>query len=344
MHFPLKGRKALRFLAVVVLVASSYSSAQTAQFATAVTPLPNEDIASDCHYELAIPVPNHPVRGVWVIFDRGQDVHDLFSDAKVQAFAQRYRLALLLHGHCPGKAPEDHEDMNMEPSKGLGRALFTALDQFAHDTGHGELAKAKLIFLGFSGAGCLSARLAASVPEKTIAAILSAPGHYDPLGIDTVDLKAPALAIPEFILAGGADTVSGTTRPYQYFQKYTERGAPWIFVAQNKSPHCCTANARDFMLHWLEAVIQQRLAASSDDPLREMNQSNGWQAFLKTVDTKTKDSFGLRTLNVVDAKVEKSKRRVPKSMIAAGWLPNRTLAREWRSFVQQPQHPILPLH
>lgn len=343
MNLPLKLQKGLRFLAVVVLVSSYYSSAQAARFATVVTPLPNEDIASDCHYELAIPVLNHPVRAVWVIFDRGHDVHDLFGDTNVQAFARRYRLALLLHGHCPGKAPEDHEDMNMEPSKGLRRALFTALDQFAHNTRHSELAKAKLIFLGFSGAGSLSARLAASVPERTIAAILSAPGHNEPQGIDTLDLKAPALTIPELILVGGADTVSGTARPYQYFLKYRERGAPWIFVAQNKSPHCCTANARDLMLHWLKAVIQRRLAASYDDPLREMDQSNGWHAFLKTQENETKDSFGLRTFTVVGAEVEKSKRRVPNSMIVSGWLPSRALAREWQSFVRQPQHPILPL-
>jgi len=333
----------------VILAAAIFLSvflscaAKTTQFETAVKPLPNEDIASDCHYELAIPAPSRAVRAVWVIFDRGDDVHDLFGDIAVRAFARRFRLALLLHGHCPGKAQEDHGDMNVEPSEGLGRALLTALDQFAHETGHRELSSAKLIFLGFSGAGPLSARLVNFVPDRALAAILSSPGHFEPVGIDTVNLKTEALVTPELILTGSADSISGTARPYGYFQKYRKLGAPWAFVVQNKSPHCCTANAKGLMLRWLEAVIKQRLPNSPSEPLRRMNQFNGWQLFLKTRETGIKDSFGLRTFEVAEARVQKSNLPIPKDTIAAGWLPNHALAQEWVSFVQQRQHPILPL-
>jgi hypothetical protein len=114
-----------------------------------VEPLPDEDIASICHYELTIPSPAQKVMAVWVIFDRGRDVHDLYGDQDVLAFARRFHLALLLRGHCPGKRAEDRNDMNMGPSKGLGRALAAALDQFAIASSHGELASSRLIFLGF---------------------------------------------------------------------------------------------------------------------------------------------------------------------------------------------------
>lgn len=230
---------------LLFLLMSSCSAGETVRYETVVEPLPNEDIASGCHYTLTIPTPDHRVRAVWVIFDRAHDVHDLYSNPTIEGFARRLDLALLLHGPWPGKAAEDHGDMNMDPSKGVGRALFTALEQFAHAAGHAELSTSDLIFLGFSGAGPLSARLVGYAPDRTIAAILSAPGHFEPLGIDTVDLNTQALAVPELIIAGGADNITGTARPYFYFRKYRDLGAPWVFVVQNKSPHCCTCECKE---------------------------------------------------------------------------------------------------
>ena len=72
-----------------------------------------------------------------------------------------------------------------------------------------------------------------------------------------MSLNAQALCVPELIIVGGADNVTGTARPYLYFRKYRDLGALWAFVVQNKSPHCCTANTKSLMLHWLEAVIAQ---------------------------------------------------------------------------------------
>ena len=214
-----------RALRVAVLSAlfflfSPFSIAQTIRFETSVAPLSDEDIASDCHYELTIPDPTHRIAAVWVIFDRGHDVHDLYSDKAVLAFARHFQIALLLHGHCPGKRAEDHNDMNMDPSKGLGRALSTALKKFASEAQYPELLSAELIFLGFSGAGPLCARLVSFVPNHVLAAVLSSPGHYEPLGIDTVEQNTSSLVVPELIIVGSADNVSGTARPYLYFRKY----------------------------------------------------------------------------------------------------------------------------
>jgi hypothetical protein len=261
------------------------------------------------------------------------------------AFCRRFRIALLLHGHCPGKLPEDHRDMNMDPANGLGPALFRALDQFAIASGHRELSRTDLIFLGFSGAGPLCARLIASVPDRSIAAVLSAPGHYEPLGIDTVTVSNKAISVPELIIAGGADNVSGTARPYGYFRRYRDEGAPWAFILQNRSPHCCTANVRGIMLRWLEAVIEQRQPSLFDGTLRSMNQRSGWLLFVKTQGTDTTDSFGLKTFNVIAAKIQSpSTRGVPEGWQKAGWAPNRRVAKEWLSFVEEKQHPVLPLH
>ena len=110
--------------------------------------------------------------------------------------------------------------MNMEPAEGLGPSLMRALAQFAQQTQHPELTKAKLIFLGFSGTGPLSGRFISEYPSRILAGILSAPGHFPPQGIDTVRLDRAAQQIPELIIAGGADDRSGTRLPYEYFLKY----------------------------------------------------------------------------------------------------------------------------
>jgi len=309
---------------------------------TTVHPLQNEDIASDCHYELTIPEAHGQIRGVWVIFDRGRDVHDLYSDADVVAFARRFKLALLLHGYCAGKFPGDHGDMNMKPSQGLGPALLRALDQFAGMTGHTELSNANLIFLGFSGAGPLSARLIAMYPRRVIAGILSSPGHFRPDGIDTVKLTREAQQVPELIIAGGADDVSGTQLPYEYFKKYRQLGSPWTFTVQNLSPHCCTANAKSLIMTWLQAVISRRSPVIAQGSLRRVQEKDNWLGWITSERTNIRDSFGLETFNVKTAGIELA-RSATTHDVTASWLPTASFAQEWLSFTRQDRHPILPL-
>jgi pimeloyl-ACP methyl ester carboxylesterase len=87
--------------------------------------------------------------------------------------------------------------MDMHPSHGIGRALFTALDLFAHESGHAELSSSKLILLGFSGTGALFAHFVGYSPDRVVAAILADPGHYDPVGMDNVRLSTAAISVPE---------------------------------------------------------------------------------------------------------------------------------------------------
>jgi len=213
----------LRLVWGAILLCASNAAAQRVVFQTSVAPEPEENIATDCRYEITIPNPSKTIRAVWVIFDRGRDMLRYYGDSEAQAFAFHNDLALLFPFHCRAKT---YEDMDVEPSKGIGRTLFAALSQLAQSSGHQELASAKLILLGFSGTGSLVARLTGYAPDRVIAAIPADASQFSPLGIDTVTLSSEALAIPQFILAGSADHVSGTKRPYEYFRKYFEVGAP----------------------------------------------------------------------------------------------------------------------
>ena len=128
-------------------------------------------------------------------------------------FACWYDLALLLAFHCRGKSTNG--DINVEPAKGLGRALFAALDQLGQLSKHPELGSVDAILMGFSGAGVLVARFPEFAPERVRAVIAAGPGHHDSVGVNTISLSRKAASIPQMILAGGGDAVSGTQRPYE---------------------------------------------------------------------------------------------------------------------------------
>jgi dienelactone hydrolase len=323
------------------------SAATGVAFQTSVAPQADEDLRSACRYEITLTDPSRPVRGVWVIFDRSRDMLRYYGDPDVQAFAQRHDLALMLPFHCASKS-ETGGDMNMDPSKGIGRALFSALTQFAASSGHPELASSKLILLGFSGTGSLVGRFAEYAPDRVLAVLATGPGHSDPLGVDTITLSPKAAAIPHLVLAGSDDRITGTQRPYAYFRKYFDQGAPWTFVLQNKVPHCCIINAKTLVLQWLDAVVVRRLTRTT-----------GSYGFIKTRESDAadcpkppspipiwwcgpNDTWGGANWSISDARIDR-RPNAPDGMMPAGWLPDRKFARLWLSFVTKPKHPVTSL-
>lgn len=335
-------------LAIGWLAARTTLAAQGVLFQTSVAPQPDEDLASACRYELTLPDRSRPVRGVWVTFDRGRDMLRYYGDPDVQAFARRNDLALLLPFHCAAKS---YGDMNVDPSRGIGRALFTALNQLAESSGHSELASAKLILLGFSGTGSLASRFPEFAPNRVLAVVSTNAGHFDPLGVDTITLSRTAAAIPQLILTGSSDAVSGTTRPYAYFRKYFDAGSPWTFVVQNNTPHCCVINAKALVLEWLDAVAVRGVTRRAN---------TGSYGFIRTTPSaiedcpnprpvpvppscrSTLDNWGATNWSVAAAKTNRH-HDPPEGMIPAGWLPTGKFAKDWLAFVRQPEHPVTSL-
>jgi dienelactone hydrolase len=320
-------------------------AAQGLVFQTSVAPQPDEDLAAACRYEITLTDSSRTVQGVWVIFERSRDMLEYYRDSDVRAFARGHDLALLFPFHCRSRS-ETGGDMNVDPSKGLGRALFAALTQLAQASSHPELGSAKLILLGFSGTGSLAGRLAEFAPDRILAVIPTDPGHFDPLGVDTIFLSPKAVAIPHLILVGSSDAVSGTQRPYQYFRRHFDQGAPWTFVVQNKAPHCCIMNAKGLILQWLDAVVVQGLTRATglygfikqqrseaiDCPDQSAPARPSWCR-------STKDTWGGANWSVGAATIDR-RQHPPKEMTAAGWLPTRTFAKLWMSFVTKAEHPV----
>ena len=320
-------------------------AAQEVVFQGSVVPLSDEDLAAECRYELILTNPTRTVQAVWVIFDRGRDMLRYYGDPDVHAFAERHGWALLLPFHCRAKAGTDG-DMNMDPSQGIGRALVAALSKFGEISQHPELASAKLILLGFSGTGVLVARFPDYAPDR-VAAIIAAHAGHNPRGLDTIDLSPKGTAIPQLIIAGSTDRITGTQRPYDYFRKHFDRGAPWTFVVQNKTPHCCVINVRPLMLEWLEATVVQRIKPDRD---------TSRYGFIDTaVETKegcpnlfppavpiwchgTKDAWGGSNWFVTAATIER-REHPSNNLKPAGWLPTQEFAKRWVAFIRQGEHP-----
>jgi hypothetical protein len=179
-------------------------------------------------------------------------------------------------------------------------------------------------------------------PDRVVAAIPTNPGHYDPAGIDNVRLPAAALAVPELIMAGGADNVSGTERPYNYFRLYRDRGAPWAFLVQNKTPHCCVINAKSLILGWLDQIIELR-QPSATKPLRAIDDRRGWVGYIRTCPSDVRDGWGTPTWDACDASIQQIGLAARPDRLPAGWFPSQRVATEWLSFIKRPRHAVTSL-
>jgi len=321
------------------------TSEQVATFETSVAPRDDEDIAEACRYEMTVMAPSRQIKGVWVIFERSLGTLQYYRDADVRAFASRHDFALLFPFHCRSKS-ETGGDMNVDPGRGLGRALFAALAQLAERYGHPELTSAKLILLGFSGTGSLVARLTEYAPDRVIASIPTHAGHFDPLGMDTLTLSPKAAAIPQLILVGSADAISGTQRPYDYFRRHFDQGSPWTFVVQNRVPHCCIMNAKALMLEWLDAVVVRRLTRATGRygfMAIEPTDATGCPGQATPVRTSlclgSKDDWGGQNWSAASASVERGL-VPPRGMMPAGWLPTDAFSQHWKAFVTESQHSV----
>jgi dienelactone hydrolase len=329
-----------RLLLMTLCAFSIPAHGQTRQFTATVEPQAGENFAASCSFELSLPNPEKPIKAVWLTYDRGYDISRYYSDGELVAFAAKHGLALILAHQCPAKEPPTGEvgEMEMDPSRGIARSIFTALDRFAQQSNHPELSSSKLIVLGFSGTGALFAHFVSYASDRVLAAILANSGQTDPFGMDRANLSPKAINVPQLIIVGGADEVGGTQRNYDYFARYRERGAPWVFLVQNGIPHCCVIDAKAFVLDWLDEMIELRTTASSE-ALRNINASKGWVGFVRRCDTGKRDHWGDALWNVCSAIVLAEDSAAPPQVLPSGWFPTRKLADRWLAYAQQKTHP-----
>lgn len=207
--------------------------------------------------------------------------------------------------------------------------MFTALDQFAESEKHLELKSVPIIPMGWSGAGSLAARLAGYRPGRYLAGVAYVPGQYEPLGMDTIDLPPQAIKAPQLIIANGGDNINGTERPYHYFNRYFRQGAPWTFVVQNRTPHCCLQNAQTLILTWLHAILTRKPKPGDH------------YGFITPKTSEVVDEWKRPVFNVASARIGSKTINKSEEELPAGWLPSKLFATEWLSFVSRSKPPMI---
>jgi hypothetical protein len=315
-----------------------FAQVTNSSFRTAVTPKVGEDVANPCEYELRILSANKRIRALFVVFERGPELQHFYEQPEIAAFAREHDLAMLMPFNCAAK---DHGDIDVDPSRGLGRALFTAVDQFSVQTNHPELRTAPLLLLGFSGAGALVGRLVGFAPHRIAAAILSHAGQVPPLGLDTINLSGAALGIPELILVGGKDEVVGTESGYSYFSKFWRLGAPWLFATQNDANHFCNLDATDLILAWLDSILENNQLKQVPAGIQR---GRGYYAFFRKKLNGSLDSGNHPLAQAIDLVVQRPVEQLPQDEISSGWLPSKEVALQWKNFATRPDHHVSAKH
>jgi len=114
--------------------------------------------------------------------------------------------------------------------------------------------------------------------------------------------------------------------------------APWAFVVQNKTSHCCIINAKSLTLEWVGQMIDQR-QPSAGKPLRKIRERGGRAGYIRTCPTEVHNGWGLTTWDACDASIQRMGHAAPTAMIPSGWLPSQRIAAAWLAFIKAPTHP-----
>lgn len=283
---------------------------------TSVATLSGEDLSGPCVYDLYLPIKTEPQKGVFVVYQRG-DSAVVFNSLQVREMAAQIDFAMVFAHQCNAAS---YGDIQSDPAKGPGRALFTALNQFASATRHPELATANVILDGFSAAGVLAAEMSSFAPDRTMGVIAYAAGsaHYD---IQTFAPAAAALKVPSLFLDNAQDTASGTYRSLVYFTNGRLAGARWGFGVQNGVGHCCNATTIPMILPWISAVANP---ATAEVPL-----SSGLASFVCSPDGVI-DAQNDQDCSITSASLGSSTTQGETT----AWLPGTAALKEWLAWVQ----------
>ena len=306
------------FFSLLTIAVTGCGGFQSSVLTTKVIPLSNEDLAGPCTFNLYFPDAVVAQKGVLVVYERG-DSSVIFNDVQVRQQAATLGYAMVFARQCNASS---YDDIQSDPTKGPGRALFQALDQFATATGHPELASAKVVLYGFSAAAVLAAEMTSFAPQRIAGIVAYAAGsaHVD---IQTFVPSAAALQVPSLFLDNAQDEDSGTYRSYVYFTRGRQSGARWGFGVQNQVSHCCNATTEPLLLPWLQEVATAGppAAASGASPASTT-------AFVCSPDG-TIDAQNDEDCSITSALIGSP----PSPSDSTGWLPGSQSAAEWLTWV-----------
>ena len=190
----------------------------------------------------------------------------------------------------------------------IPRMIDAALTTFAKESGHGELAQAKLCPVGMSAGAGMSTRIAEHLPERVIA--------VGPVCLEVGPRDAKSMEIPMLTVFGDRDG-----KQYEKLMaKLPEaraQGGRFSIAPQWGRKHEF-ARANNLLMPLFDAAIRVRLGKSGE-PLKPFGEKDGWLG----------DVSGWKEGGSVIAPFGKFKGNKAK----ACWFPDAKTAYAWQAFV-----------
>jgi len=294
-----------------------------------VPTLPTEDLIGPCQFLLQLSNPNVSQAGTLVIYDREDDL-DVYNSPQVQQAAASLNLAMVFAYQCNSIS---HDDLQPNAFDGQGRVLLAAMNQFAINVNHPELATTNFILFGFSAAGILTQTMESYAPTRILGGIEYAPG--DPW-LNTVPVTAASAKTPTLILTNADDNLAGNWNQLQYFQAGRAQGAPWSFAVQNGTSHCCAYSTVPIIIPWIQAIAATPppILPATSAATQALFPSPSFGAFTCTQDG-VWDGSGHQDCAITQASFSASQLST-NAAGPAGWLPNQASAQAWLAWVQNP--------
>ena len=270
-------------------------------------------------FALYVPVDVPVVRGILLVLG-GPDTRAFVSDgsfgapnpeleASLHVLGQELRALVADHGLAMlGTSLHGQNALPNQPRS--DELIFEAIAEAAGISGREEFTSAPIFLYGISGGTLQAAGFTARNPGRVGALLLKVPGPPEPLG------SAEAVAVPTYMVLAEHDAFADNEASIAVFESNRLAGGLWAVAVEPGVPHhALTPGHRALSVNWLRALLERRLGASAQDPLRDVPESTGW---LGHPDIGISDWVGY-----------------PGDRRAANWFPSRATAEEWWEFTSR---------
>lgn len=294
----MKTRTILLLLSLLAAAAVS-ALAQGATYDVAALPGANYAVAS---FRLWVPEGSAPLAAALVLVPGSNgDGRAAVDDPVWQAFAVRHRLALVGCFFRDQRHDQNFIEQYANVAQGSGQALLGAMQEFAAQAAHPELAAAPFLLWGMSAGGEFNYEFTAWKPERVIAFVVNKGGIYY-----TALAPRAAREVPGMLFIGGSDLDSRKEIIRGLFALNQRGGAYWALAEEPGAAHI-VGRSRDVALVFFEDVLALRLGK---DGLQPIAKGTGYIGDPKTM-----------SIQPVSAG------RPPAYPVA--WLPSERVARAW---------------
>ncbi len=230
------------------------------------------------------------------------------GDAAWQAFAAKYKLALV-GVHLTDK-PHDQNfiEAYADVSKGSGQALLDTLTTFAAKSKHPELASAPLFLWGMSSGGEVNNEFVNWNPERVAAFVVNKGGIYY-----TALASKAARAVPGLLFIGGKDLESRIDIITGLFALNRRGGAVWALAEEPAAAHI-VGRSKELAMMFYEDLLPLRIGDAG--ALKPINEKDG---FVGDIHAKTFQPAA--TASTANATTD--------------WFPTERVAKAWQAMVTE---------